>query len=132
MEIQVEGLSDFLLGLNRLRNELPTVHVRSGQRAADLTVRTARPNIPVRSGDAAGSLRTIDLSDGAAAVGGSEAVPYFAWLNFGGDAGVRGTVHRDVVPEGRYLHPAFLQRFVQIELAMEQELMIAVRKAGLS
>lgn len=132
MKIEVSGLTEFRLGLDRFQDELPAVRERSGHKAADLTVRKARPGVPVRSGDAAGSLRVLDLSDGAAATGGSPSVPYFAWLNFGGDAGVRGSVHREVVPEGRYLHPAFLQKFVQIELGMEQELVIAVRRAGLS
>jgi len=129
--VEITGAGEFLRGLNRLGDLMDRVETESETFAADTTVSGARPTVPVISGDAAGSLRTEDYSDGKAAVGGSSAVLYYGWLEFGGDAGRGHSVHRDEVPDGRYLHPAYMEAFDKIERKMADSLEDAIRDAGL-
>lgn len=131
IEVDLNGMRGFLSGVSRLADE---VHDRVGDlevEVAGLVVKTARPLVPRVTGAAARSVKVRDLSAGAAAVGGSPAVEYFAWLSFGGRAGIRGSVHRSVVPEGRYLHPAYVQDLGRIEVLMTDTVMDAVRASGL-
>lgn len=132
MIIEVEGVAEYTQALARLENNLQHVMQLSGQLSATTVIGTARPTVPVLSGAAARSLAVKDYSDGAAATGGSQAVPYYVWLEFGGDAGIHGSVHRDHVPDGRFLHPAYLQDFTRIEMIMANTLTSAIRGAGLS
>lgn len=132
IEIEVHGVKEFVSGLGELRSLTEHVEMDSETFAAKATVDMARPNVPVLSGAAAATLRVMDYSDGAAATGGSSAVEYYGWLEFGGDAGRNHSVHRSVVPQGRYLHPAYLAVNDRIERKMEELLEDAVQDAGLS
>lgn len=129
--VEVTGVDELLTGLRRLDDYMEEVGHDSAAFAADVTVTVARPTVPVLTGAAAGSLETVDYSDGAGAVGGSDAVPYYGWLEFGGDAGRNRSVHRPTVPDGRYLHPAYLRNFDKIEQKMADRLEEAIRDAGL-
>lgn len=131
IEIEVTGAKEFLVGLGRLESSLDHVAIDSGTFAAEGTIKEARPEVPVRSGAASASLRVVDYSDGAAAVGGNNSVEYYGWLEFGGDTGRNHSVHRPVVLLGRYLHPAYLAVHDRIEQNMEETLDDAVREAGL-
>lgn len=132
MIIEVHGVDEFERALHVLKSDLTHVMQLSGHLAAETVVGTARPNVPVVSGAAARSLDVVDYSDGAAAVGGSSTVEYYRWLEYGGDAGIRGTVHREKVPDGRFLHPAYMEDHLKIEIIMANTLEAAIRRAGLS
>lgn len=132
IEIEVTGDTEFLAGLAQLADLTDAVVIDSELFAAKTVVDAARPEVPVVTGAAAHSLRVLDYGGGAAATGGSSAVPYYGWLEFGGDAGIRRSVHRPVVPLGRYLHPAFLQNFDKIERKMGDLLEDAIDEARLS
>lgn len=132
IEIEVTGDKEFMAGLAKLADLTDHVVMDSETFAAKTVVDVARPNVPRLTGAAASSLRVLDYGDGAAATGGSSAVPYYGWLEFGGDAGIRHTVHRPVVDKGRYLHPAFLQSFEKIEHKMDELLKDAVKDARLT
>jgi hypothetical protein len=132
IEVDLNDMRGFLLGVSRMPGEV-TDRVKDLEvEVAGLVVKTARPMVPVLTGAAARSLRVLDLSDGAAAVGGSPSVKYYAWLEYGGAAGVHHSVHRSVVPEGRYLHPAYVDDQARIEVMMAETLLDAARAAGLA
>lgn len=131
IDVDLNEMHGFLLGVSRMSDELGERIDDLELAAAGLVVKTARPMVPVLTGAAAHSLRVLDMSDGAAAVGGSSAVPYYAWLEYGGPAGIHHSVRRSVVPEGRYLHPAFVADVPKIEVLMTTTVMDAARAAGL-
>lgn len=130
--VEATGLKEFDAKVHRLVSLTDHVVLDSETYAAKVTVDTARPSVPVLTGAAAASLRVVDYSDGAAATGGNSAVPYYGWLEFGGDAGRKHSVHRATVPEGRYLRPAFVQNLDKIERKMDDLMNDAINEAGLS
>ncbi len=121
-DLDVNGIDEFLRALDKLQGGLPELAAESGHDAATITIDAARPDVPIRSGAARRSLDVSDAPRGAFALGGSRDVPYYAWLEFGGSAGIDGSVQRSVVPKGRYLWPAYLDSFDQIELVMAKDL----------
>jgi hypothetical protein len=132
LEIDLNDMRGFLLGISRMSDELHDRVQGLEVEVAGLVVKTARPMVPVLTGAAARSVRVLDMSNGATAVGGSPAVRYYAWLEYGGAAGVHHTVHRSVTPDGRYLHPAYEANVPKIEIMMAETTMEAARAAGLS
>lgn len=121
-DLDVDGIDEFLRSLDRLQGSLLELLEESGHAAAEITIDAARPDVPIRSGAARRSLSVDDAPAGAFALGGSRDVPYYAWLEFGGSAGIDGSVQRSVVPKGRYLWPAYLESFDEIELVMAKNL----------
>lgn len=119
-------------GVDAFIDRLPEAEAQWEHDAAGMVVKSARPTVPVDTGAARRSVRVLDYSGGAAAAGGSVAVPYFGWLSFGGAAGRNHSVHRAVVPDGRYLWPGYLREHGAIELLGRTILWEALHDAGLA
>lgn len=122
----------WLTGLERFEEDLPEMMQNVSDQVAELVVKKTRPDVPRVSGAAQRSLKVLDFTGGAAATGGSRAVPYFAWLNYGGAAGIRHSVHRPVVPQGRYLHPQFEHSQAQVERIMKDGMLELSRASGIA
>jgi hypothetical protein len=125
-------LRAYLAGVQAFADDIPEIEHDAELQAAQIVVDSARPTVPRVTGAAQGSLRVLDFTDGAAAVGGRPSVPYFGWLSFGGYAGRNHSVYRDRVPEGRYLHPALLRETDKIEIMMGDTVLFAARAAGIA
>ncbi len=132
IEIDTSELTAYLAGVDAFADSLPDVVTDIEFDAAELVTESARPTVPVRTGRARGSLRTLFLGDSVAAAGGAVAVPYYGWLEFGGDAGRNHSVHRDRVPDGRYLYPAYVREAAEVEALMVMGLLDAARDAGIA
>lgn len=109
--IQVDGLKEFRAGLKRIDSELPKElrqeFLAIGRRVAD----DARSDVPRRSGRAAASIKAGVSGNNAYVQGGKKTVPYYGWLDFGGQlpskaSGKHARTVRKRLKEGRYLYPA--------------------------
>lgn len=116
--IEVDGMIKFRQSLAALRSELPAVVILALGEAGDLIISSARPTIPRRTGRAAASLRGEAHPKGVRIKAGGSDVPYYAWLEFGGAAGRNHSVQRTLVPEGRYIFPAYQRNQDQVKRIM--------------
>lgn len=130
-KIAVEGLAEFNRALRRLDKDAPKALRTVNNSAADLLISRTRPEIPRRTGAAAGSLKARSTRTAVRiAVGGRQA-PYYPWLDFGGRTGRRRSVVRPFYREGRYLYPTLARIRPEIETALKSGLADVARDAGL-
>jgi hypothetical protein len=129
--IEVRGLRELQAALRRIdgqsQKELRVVL----NEAAKVVSELAAQRMPRRSGRAAASLKARSGQREAAVQGGSARVPYYAWLDFGGSVGRKGSVHRPFLRDGRYMYPAYRDRKATVQEKMEEGLAALVRKSGL-
>lgn len=123
----LHGMSEFLHKVQLLTNDVDSMLGVSAREVAEATVEEARPEVPVLTGRAADSLQVSGVGVTAVAEGG-EGVPYYAWLEFGGTA---GHIQREIVEEGRYLYPAYVNIQGDIIEMMEDRLDTTIDRAGL-
>lgn len=116
--MEVEGLPELKASLQALKGKLPNVIIYALGEAAGVIISSARPTIPRRTGKAQASLRGEAHPKGVRIRGGGTDVPYYAWLEFGGNAGRGGSVQRALVPEGRYIMPAYQRNKEQVKRIM--------------
>lgn len=98
--------------------------------------KTSATSRPSRSkGTAAASIRVLANSRGVSIVGGKAKVPYFGWLDFGGDlkpsGGRKNMQKRKFIKSGRALYPAINEYRPYIARAAEQAMQNNNQKAGL-
>lgn len=132
MPIYVRGVDEFTGKVRLFVSRVPgEVVQKTGKELAEETISAARPEVPVVSGRAAGSLREVMTASGAIAEGG-EGVEYYAWLEYGGASGVGLSNLREVYGNGRYIYPAYESavRSGMIK-AGEDNLEAVLNKAGL-
>jgi hypothetical protein len=122
-----------------LRKELRALDRKStkaikvaGDVAAAIVVAEARPRVPVVSGRARRTVKVASTTTVARVAGGSKAVPYYGWLDFGGRAGPGRRQSRPFIRSGRYIWAAFLDRLPDVERALESALVDAAQDAGLA
>jgi hypothetical protein len=131
--IRVVGLKEFQRNLKKLDHDLPKVLRLALNDVAEVVASDARSLVPRRSGRAAGSVKARSTQTLARVVGGSNRVPYYPWLDFGGRVGRRNSVSRPVIEGGRYLYPAYFRQRdrgrVQDELS--RALIQVARQAGI-
>ena len=113
-----------------------TKHLRQEfKRVAEIVASDARSRLPSRSGRAAGSVRAGGDNRGAFVQGGKKAVPYYAWLDFGGTLRPvgrrRNTQVREQVQGGRAIYPAIRAKRDELLEAAVRSLDNAKREAGL-
>lgn len=129
--IKVEGLAEVNRALRKVSADAPKGLRVANNSAADLLVSKTIPKIPRRSGRAAKSLKAQSTRTSArVAMGGSRA-PYVPWLDFGGSTGIRGSVHRDFLTDGRYLFPTLGENRTEIGSKLQRALVEVVVGAGL-
>ena len=125
-------------GLRELQKALKTMDGQSQKRlrivlngAADLVVQAANPRIPRRTGRAAASMRPSSGQREASVKAGGGRVPYFGFLDFGGNVGRGDSVKRPFIRDGRYLYPAYRDRKAAIREKISKGLDDLIRDAGL-
>lgn len=130
--IKVEGLADFTRALKQVSTEAPKAVRVANNQAADVVVKYTLPLVPVRSGKAKRTVKAISTRSEARVRGGSKAVPYFPWLNFGGHVGRRHATARPYVTEGRYIYPSYLNHRPEVYAVLVKELERLARLSGLA
>jgi hypothetical protein len=135
VQVEIRGLREFRAQLRRLDAAAPEAASRASKRSAELVIDHARPRIPTgpaRNGHARDTLRAVDAGRRSFVRAGGESHPYYPWLDFGGRVGIRASVRREYIKEGRYIFPAYSAVFPQIKNVIDDELREATRAAGLA
>jgi hypothetical protein len=105
--ITITGLREYLRALKKMDADLPKAVRVVLNKAADLVIDLARPDVPSRSGRAARSIRGQSTRTAVRVTAGGKRAPYYPWLDFGGRVGRKKSTRRPFDPEGRYLYPAY-------------------------
>lgn len=126
--IGIVGLNEFVRDLKKLDNELPKVLRVAFNKAGTDIINEARSGVPTRSGKAKGSVRATSTQKAFRISGGSRAVPYYPWLDFGGTTPRGGK--RPFKKDGRYIYAAYFRRRDSLAVLLEAALIDAARAAG--
>lgn len=129
--VNITGLKEFQRGLKAMDRELPKALRMAFNEAADIVLDDARPDVPRRSGAAAGTLKSRSTQTSARVSGGSGRAPYYPWLDFGGRVGRRHQTRRPFLTKGRYIYPALDRNRAKFLEAMSDALEQVARRAGL-
>lgn len=105
--VQVTGLREFRRSLRDLDRAAPRALRLAGNRAAQLVVDAAVPTVPRKTGKAAASIKARSSQAVTRVVSGGNRAPWMPWLDYGGNVGVNDSAHRQFMPDGRYVYPAF-------------------------
>jgi hypothetical protein len=105
--IKIRGLAEFNRSLRKLDKDAPKALRLVGNEAAALVVKDASADVPTLTGAAASSIRASSTRTSARVRAGGSKVPYYGFLDYGGNVGINGSVHREFIKTGRYLYPAF-------------------------
>lgn len=122
------GMDEFRSDLNQFIGKVPSMLGDATQQAAEMTIEEAQPTVPVLTGRAAGSLMVTKVGVDAAAAVGGDGVEYYGWLEFGGTA---GHIEREIIPEGRYLSPAYEKVLNSITEMMDDSIATTLEMCGL-
>ncbi len=129
--IKIEGLGEFTRNLRKLDRDLPKALRVAMNGAANVVVDYAKPKVPRRSGRAARSVRAASTQGAVRVRAGGARVPYFPWLDFGGEGRIKGRpTKRPFKKEGRYLWAALAVKRDEVRKVTEQALLDAARSAG--
>lgn len=128
--IKVDGLKQFSRNIKKIDRDLGRATRLALNEAAQVVVNDAVPSIPRRSGKAANTVKAKSTQTKARVSGGSARVPYYAWLDFGGQAG-RAT--RQFRKKGRYIYVAYFRSrdSGRFEETMSSALIKVVESAGI-
>jgi len=132
--IKIHGLADFNRKLRKVDRDLPKAMRLALNEAADVVVDAAQPKIPRRTGRARKALKARSTRTLSRAVGGSKRVPYFPWLDFGGEGRKRGRpTKREFIKAGRYVYPTYFEKrdSGEFERVLSGALLRHVRRAGI-
>ncbi len=135
--IRIDGLADFRRDLKKIDEEL-LKELRGDLLAIGREIAMeARLRVPSKSGKAAGSIRAGVSGNNAYVAGGTRAVPYYGWLDFGGRTPVKGR-KRSEGPwkksgpgpqQGRFIYPTIRRNEREIEAKAQQAFDSAKEKA---
>ena len=130
-KVEVTGLAEFNRGLRKLDSEAPKQLRLALNEAAELLITRVRPQIPKRTGTAAGSLKTKSTRTSARIAVGGRKAPYYPWLDFGGKTGPGKSVERKFYTEGRYIYPTLAKVGPEIAEKLGSTIRAVARDAGL-
>jgi hypothetical protein len=130
VQIHVKGLKEFQGALRRVDRSLGPELRKALNEAAEIVAGAARPLVPHRSGDAAGSIKVGSTQRAAQIKVGGEAAPYFPWLDFGGRVGPRKTTQRPFIGRGRYIYPTLAEKRPEVETKIDEALKRLATEAG--
>jgi hypothetical protein len=129
--IKIDGLAAFSRNLRKLDKDLPKALRLALNEATNLVVDEAARRVPTRTGRAKASLKAKSTRTESRIAGGSNRVPYYAWLDFGGRTGRRRSVQRAFLPDGRYLYAAYYDKKHQFDAALSRGLLQVAQQAGI-
>lgn len=126
--IRITGLNEFVRGLKRIDSEIPKILRVAFNAAGEELVTEARSKVPSKTGRARGSVKGRSTQKAFRIVGGSKKVPYYPWLDFGGQLPRGG--RRPFLREGRYIYAAYFNHRDELGTKLEAALLDAARAAG--
>lgn len=129
--IEITGLREFRSSLKQLDAGMPRMIKAVLDESMGLVITAARPHVPTRTGAAAASLRGRSGQLEARITAGTARVSYYAWLDFGGAVGRKGSVQRDYRRGGRYLYPGLAREQADVRALMARGLDRLARDSGL-
>lgn len=130
-QVTVSGLKEFSRSLRRIDAEAAKQIRVVNNEAAGIVVDRARPRIPARTGRARASLKLRSTRTLVRITAGGKRAEYYPWLDWGGRTGIRRSVVRDFIKEGRYIYPALHESRDQVQSAMQRGLTRIAQGAGL-
>lgn len=131
-KISVQGLAEFNRSLRKLDSDAPKALRIALNGVADLLVGKIQPQIPRRTGAAAGSLKARSTRTSARIAVGGRRAAYYPWLDFGGEGRRKGRpAARPFIKEGRYVYPTLRRERPSIEDRLGQALVAVATGAGL-
>lgn len=129
--VGIDGLNEFVRNLKTLDAELPKALRLSLNEISKIIVDTAAGNVPSRTGRTRKSVKARSTAKAARLSGGSKGVPWYGWLDFGGEGRVKGRPgKRPVKKEGRYLYAAYYKHRDEIPELMAAALVEIAHKSG--
>ncbi len=129
--IGIAGLDQFVRNLKQLDRDLPKALRLSFNEISKIVVDDAQRLVPSVTGRTRKSLKAKSTQKAARLSGGSNGVPWFGWLDFGGEGRIKGRpAYRPVKKEGRYLYAAYYKHRDEIPALMEQALLEIAQQAG--
>lgn len=135
--IKVTGLREFQAALKSMDGESQKMLRLVLNDAAQIVVDAAKPRVAFRHGAARASMKVQSSQREARVKAGGAKVPYYPWLDFGGQVGPgrtgprTGTVNRPFIRVGRYIYPAYAARRAAVLRRMETGLADLATGAGL-
>lgn len=129
--IKIEGLAEFSRNLRKLDNDLPKQLRVALNEATETVAGRARQQVPARTGRARRSVVARSTRTAARIQGGSQRVPYYPWLDFGGRVGRNRSVNRPFLAKGRYIYKAYDDHRAEFVAALERALLKAAASAGI-
>lgn len=129
--IRIVGWREFNRNLRKMNKDLPKGLRLAGNEAAQIVVDWAKPRVPRKTGKAAASVKARSTRTAARVAGGSNRVPYYAWLDYGGRVGRRHAVRRTYIKGGRYLYPGYAKNKRKIRRVLRANLLKVAKDAGL-
>lgn len=130
-KITITGLKEFQASLRKMDADLPKQLRIALNRASEVVIDKARPEVPSKSGAARASMKVRSSQREARIAAGGRKAPYYPWLDFGGHVGQHGKTSRPFYKEGRYIYPALRKNRDQITQIMVTALSDLARDAGL-
>ena len=132
MTIAVTGLAQLNKALRAIDKDAPKALRLALNTVAEHVAGEIRPEIPVVTGAARGSIRVASTRTSARLrVGGTKAA-YFPWLDFGGEGKRRGRPpRREFISEGRYVYPTLARERPTVSNMLQRVLDGVVSDSGL-
>lgn len=130
IRVKIKGLREFENALRLLGDKAPKELKQAGKKAAQLIVDDAKPRVPVGPGVGGHARDSIKVtSTGIQAYGRN--YPYGPWLEFGGRVGIRRSVKRPFIKEGRYIFAAVDKKSDLVKDLIQAAIVDAAKAAGL-
>lgn len=130
-KVQVKGLKELNRALKAVDKEAPKGIRVALNGCSELLIRETKPLIPRRTGRAAGSLKASSTRGEVRIKVGGPRAAYYPWLDFGGRVGVKKSVIRPFIQEGRYLYPTLRKNRAKFEALLGSSLADVAKRAGL-
>lgn len=130
--IRIRGLAEFNRSLRQLDKSAPKALRLVANEAAESVVKDAQGEVPKLTGNASASIRAASTRTSARVKGGGAKVPYYGFLDYGGNVGRQHATHREFVKSGRYLYPAFSRNRDKVEESLGKGLKDIAEKSGLA
>jgi hypothetical protein len=133
IKVKTSGLDQLIRAAGRAPSEVDAGARRAVKSVAELVARRAQGRVPTgpgAGGHARSSINVVGKGE-QAVVNAGQGFPYFGWLDFGGRVGIRGSVSRPFLNEGRYVYKAYKDQRQEAEQLASTEIKKAIRSAGM-
>lgn len=137
--VQVTGLREIRSDLRKIGDTERLRELRDGlKEAASVVADEAQRRVPVVSGKARKSIRSLVSGNSAFVAGGKKTVPYYGWLDFGTRT-PRSGQPRSSGPwtgtgsgpaEGRFIYPAIEAKKEEVVRLVDQAMGRALKRKG--